>query len=89
MRKIRKAVITTAGLGTRFLPVTKAIPKSMLPVVDRPIIDYIVDEAVAAGLEEAVIVVGSNAEVVKRHFAKDAALEERLISDGKRNFSPR
>lgn len=83
MRKIRKAVITTAGLGTRFLPVTKAIPKSMLPVVDRPIIDYIVDEAVAAGLEEAVIVVGSNAEVVKRHFAKDAALEERLISDGK------
>lgn len=49
MNKIRKAVIPTAGLGTRFLPITKAVPKSMLPIVDTPTIDYIVDEAVAAG----------------------------------------
>lgn len=83
MKTVKKAVITTAGMGTRFLPITKAVPKSMLPVVDTPIIDYVVNEACAAGLEEVIIVVGSNAEVIEKHFAKDVALEERLISDGK------
>lgn len=83
MGKVKKAVITTAGLGTRFLPITKAVPKSMLPIVDTPTVDYIVDEACAAGLEEIIIVVGHNAEVIERHFARDSALEERLLSDGK------
>ena len=56
MNKIRKAVIPTAGLGTRFLPITKAVPKSMLPIVDTPTIDYIVDEAVAAGFNAGAII---------------------------------
>lgn len=81
MNGVKKAVITTAGMGTRFLPATKAVPKSMLPIVDRPILDYIIDEAAASGMEEAIVVIGSNAEVIEKHFERDAYLEERLKSD--------
>ena len=83
MNGVKKAVITTAGMGTRFLPATKAVPKSMLPIVDRPILDYIIDEAAASGMEEAIVVIGSNAEVIEKHFERDAYLEERLKSDKK------
>lgn len=83
MKKIRKAVIAAAGLGTRFLPITKAVPKSMLPVVDTPTLDYIINEACAADLEEVILIVGHNAEVIERHFAPDKELENRLRADGK------
>lgn len=83
MKKIKKAVIAAAGLGTRFLPITKAVPKSMLPVVDTPTLDYIINEACAADLKEVILIVGHNAEVIERHFAPDKELENRLRADGK------
>ena len=86
MNKIRKAVIPTAGLGTRFLPITKAVPKSMLPIVDTPTIDYIVDEAVAAGIEDIIIITSHNTDVIERHFSENKELEERLLSDGKKEL---
>src|SRR6266480_4774342 len=70
MKKIRKAVIPAAGFGTRFLPQTKAMPKEMLPVVDKPIIQYIVDELVDAGIEDIVIVTGYHKRTIEDHFDK-------------------
>src|ERR1700689_5559897 len=66
--KIRKAVIAAAGMGTRFLPQTKAMPKEMLPLVDKPIIQYIVEELVDAGIEDIVIVTGYNKRSIEDHF---------------------
>jgi UTP--glucose-1-phosphate uridylyltransferase len=71
--KVRKAVFPAAGLGTRFLPATKAQPKEMLPLVDKPIIQYVVEEAVASGLEEIILVTGRNKRAIEDHF--DAAFE--------------
>ncbi len=68
MTKIRKAVIPAAGFGTRFLPQTKAMPKEMLPVVDKPVIQYVVEEAVEAGVEDIVIVTGALKGAVEVHF---------------------
>lgn len=83
MKKIRKAVIPAAGLGTRFLPATKAQPKEMLPIVDKPTIQYIVEEAVAAGIEDIIIISGRNKRSIEDHFDKTYELEETLAKKGK------
>src|SRR3954466_12072164 len=68
MGKVRKAVIPAAGFGTRFLPQTKAMPKEMLPIVDKPVIQYVVEEAVASGIEDIVIVTGAQKRAIEDHF---------------------
>ncbi|OYU49720.1 MAG: UTP--glucose-1-phosphate uridylyltransferase [Rhizobiales bacterium PAR1] len=78
MKRIRKAVFPVAGLGTRFLPATKTIPKEMLTVVDRPVIQHVVDEARAAGIEHFVFVTGRNKHVIEDHFDKQYELEATL-----------
>lgn len=81
--KIRKAVIPAAGYGTRFLPMTKASPKEMLPVIDKPIIQYVVEEAVASGIEDIIIVTGSNKRAIEDHFDFNTELENYLEKVGK------
>ncbi|WP_409342294.1 UTP--glucose-1-phosphate uridylyltransferase GalU [Paenibacillus sp. MBLB4367] len=81
--KIRKAVIPAAGLGTRFLPATKAQPKEMLPIVDKPAIQYIVEEAVQSGIESILIVTGRNKKAIEDHFDKSFELEYTLREQGK------
>lgn len=82
-KKVRKAVIPAAGLGTRFLPATKAMPKEMLPIVDKPIIQYVVEEAVSSGIEEIIIVTGWNKRSIEDHFDYPFELEKRLMEVGK------
>jgi hypothetical protein len=84
MRKIRKAVFPVAGLGTRFLPATKAMPKEMLTVVDRPLIQHVVDEARAAGIEHFIFVTGRNKGVIEDHFDRQFELESTLRERGKK-----
>ncbi|MDR3642339.1 MAG: UTP--glucose-1-phosphate uridylyltransferase GalU [Candidatus Doudnabacteria bacterium] len=81
--KIRKAIIPAAGFGTRFLPATKAMPKEMLPIVDKPIIQYVVEEAVASGIEDIVIVTGWHKRSIEDHFDYPFELEKRLLEAGK------
>src|SRR5210317_529676 len=81
--RIKKAVFPVAGLGTRFLPATKAMPKEMLPVVDKPIIQYAVEEAVASGIEQIIFVSGSGKGALEDHFDKDRNLEKTLRDRGK------
>ncbi|MCR4744597.1 MAG: UTP--glucose-1-phosphate uridylyltransferase GalU [Lachnospiraceae bacterium] len=81
--KIRKAVIPAAGLGTRFLPATKAQPKEMLPIVDKPTIQYIIEEAAAAGIEDIIIVTGRSKRSIEDHFDRSIELEMELEKDGK------
>ena len=81
--KVRKAVIPAAGLGTRLLPNTKSIPKEMLPLVDKPVIQYIVEEAVSAGVEEILIITNRGKSPMEDYFDYAPDLEERLIADGK------
>lgn len=76
--KVRKAIIPAAGLGTRFLPATKAQPKEMLPIVDKPTIQYIIEEAVASGIEEILIITGRNKRAIEDHFDKSVELELEL-----------
>ncbi|MBI3282894.1 UTP--glucose-1-phosphate uridylyltransferase GalU [Candidatus Curtissbacteria bacterium] len=83
VKKVRKAVIPAAGFGTRFLPATKAMPKEMLPIVDKPIIQYVVEQAVDAGIEDVVIVTGWHKRAIEDHFDKHFELEARLEADGK------
>ncbi|WP_010240969.1 UTP--glucose-1-phosphate uridylyltransferase GalU [Clostridium arbusti] len=83
MSKIRKAVIPAAGLGTRFLPATKAQPKEMLPIVDKPTIQYIIEEAVASGIEEILVITGRNKRSIEDHFDKSVELELELESHNK------
>ena len=83
MNKIRKAVIPAAGYGTRFLPATKATPKEMLPLVDKPTIQYIVEEALASGIEELLIVSGHGKRAIEDHFDSAPALEAELRKKGK------
>ena len=73
--KIRKAIIPAAGLGTRFLPATKAQPKEMLPIVDKPTIQYIIEEAIASGIEEILIITGRSKKCIEDHFDKSVELE--------------
>ena len=83
MQKIRKAVIPAAGYGTRFLPATKATPKEMLPIVDKPTIQYIVEEALASGIEEILVVSGHGKRAIEDHFDSAPALEAELEKKGK------
>ena len=82
-KKIKKAVIPAAGLGTRFLPATKAQPKEMLPIVDKPTLKYIIEEAVASGKEEIIIITGKNKKSIEDHFDKSVELELELEQKGK------
>lgn len=82
-RRVRKAVFPVAGFGTRFLPATKAIPKEMLPIVDRPLIQYAVDEAIAAGIEEMIFVTHRTKRAIEDHFDRAAELERELEKGGK------
>jgi len=84
--KLRKVVIPAAGLGTRFLPATKAIPKEMLPIVDRPTIQLIVEEAVRAGAEEVVLINGRQKGAIEDHFDRSYELEDTLLRKGKREL---
>ena len=84
MPRIRKAVFPVAGLGTRFLPATKAMPKEMLTVVDRPVIQHVVDEARAAGIEHFVFVTGRNKGAIEDHFDRQTELEDTLKARGKK-----
>ncbi|WP_017378573.1 UTP--glucose-1-phosphate uridylyltransferase GalU [Paenisporosarcina sp. TG-14] len=81
--KITKAIIPAAGLGTRFLPATKAMPKEMLPIVDKPTIQYIVEEAIASGIEDIIIVTGKGKRAIEDHFDHAFELEETLMKNGK------
>lgn len=83
MQKVRKAIIPAAGLGTRFLPATKAMPKEMLPIVDKPTIQYIVEEAVASGIEDIIIVTGKGKRAIEDHFDIAFELEQTLLQKQK------
>ncbi|WP_079710641.1 UTP--glucose-1-phosphate uridylyltransferase GalU [Paraliobacillus ryukyuensis] len=83
MKKVKKAIIPAAGLGTRFLPATKAMPKEMLPIVDKPTIQYIVEEAVASGIEDIIIVTGKGKRAIEDHFDFAPELERNLSEKGK------
>jgi len=83
MKTIRKAVFPVAGMGTRFLPATKANPKEMLPVVDKPLIQYAAEEAVAAGIDTLIFITGRHKRSIEDHFDKAYELESELIADGK------
>ncbi|MDQ1600616.1 MAG: UTP--glucose-phosphate uridylyltransferase [Actinomycetota bacterium] len=82
VRPVTKAVVTVAGLGTRFLPATKATPKEMLPIVDKPAIQYVVEEAVAAGLDDVLLVTGRNKNAIENHFDRNWELEAALEAKG-------
>src|SRR6201998_73660 len=82
-RRVRKCVFPVGGLGTRFLPATKAMPKEMLPVVDKPLIQYAVEEAKAAGIEEFIFVTGRSKSAIEDHFDHSFELENTLKSRGK------
>ncbi|EOL44080.1 UTP--glucose-1-phosphate uridylyltransferase GalU [Enterococcus phoeniculicola] len=83
MKKVRKAVIPAAGLGTRFLPATKAIAKEMLPIVDKPTIQFIVEEAIASGIEDILVITGKGKRPIEDHFDANMELEQNLSSKGK------
>ena len=82
-KQVRKAIIPAAGLGTRFLPATKAMPKEMLPIVDKPTIQYIIEEAVASGIEDIIIVTGKGKRSIEDHFDHALELEQNLLERGK------
>jgi UTP--glucose-1-phosphate uridylyltransferase len=83
MKKVKKAIIPAAGLGTRFLPATKAMPKEMLPIVDKPTIQYIVEEAIESGIEDIIIVTGKGKRAIEDHFDHAMELEQNLFEKGK------
>ena len=85
-KRIRKAIIPAAGLGTRFLPATKAQPKEMLPIVDKPTLQYIIEECVASGIEEILIITGRNKKSIEDHFDKSVELEMELEKSGKKEM---
>ena len=83
---IRKAVIPAAGLGTRFLPATKSIPKEMLPIIDKPIIQYVVEEAVASGINDIIIITGRGKRAIEDYFDTSPELENNLLSENKKDL---
>ena len=83
MQPVRKAVLPAAGLGTRFLPVTKSIPKEMLPLVDKPAIQYVVEEAVMAGISDVLVITGRGKGAIEDHFDRNVELEQVLEQSGK------
>jgi UTP--glucose-1-phosphate uridylyltransferase len=86
MQKIKKAILPVAGFGTRFLPATKAQPKEMLPIVDKPVIQYLVEEAVAAGIEEIIFVTGRGKRAIEDHFDVSYELEDTLVEKNKQDL---
>lgn len=86
MTKIRKAILPVAGFGTRFLPATKAQPKEMLPVVDKPVVQYLVEEAVASGIEEIIFVTGRGKRAIEDHFDVSYELEDTLVEKNKHDL---
>jgi len=86
MKNIKKAVLPVAGFGTRFLPATKAIPKEMLPIIDKPLVQYAVEEALNIGIEEIIFITSPTKYSIKKHFDKSQILEELLISSGKQEY---
>ena len=84
--KVRKAIIPAAGLGTRFLPATKAQPKEMLPIVDKPTIQYIIEEAIESGIEEILIITGRNKRAIEDHFDRSIELELSLEKKNKKEL---
>lgn len=89
MKKITKAVFPVAGLGTRFLPATKAIPKEMLPIIDKPLIEYAVEEAVNAGIEEIIFITSHTKRSIEDHFDQNFELEAKLNQSGKKEYIER
>ena len=87
--KVRKAVIPSAGLGTRFLPASKSVPKELLPVLDKPLIQYGVEEAAAAGIEHVIIVISPGKEALEDYFRRDPQLEKRLVDSGSQELADR
>ncbi len=83
MKPVRKAVIPAAGYGTRFLPISKAVPKEMLPILDKPVIQYVVEEAVASGITDILIIIGRSKRAIEEHFAPARELEEELAAKQK------
>ena len=83
VKRVRKAVFPAAGFGTRFLPATKAMPKEMMPVVDKPLIQYAVEEAAEAGIEQMIIITGRNKRAIEDHFDRVPELEQELLAKGK------
>lgn len=81
--QVRKAIIPASGLGTRFLPATKAQPKDMLPIVDKPTLQFIIEEAIESGIEEILIITGRNKSSIENHFDKSVELELELEKSGK------
>ena len=84
--KIKKAVLPVAGMGTRFLPATKVVPKELLPIIDKPVIQYLVEEAVLSGVEEIIFVISKGKELIKKHFSHHPELEEILRDRGKHDL---
>ena len=82
-KKVTKAIIPAAGFGTRMLPFTKAVPKELTPLVDKPVLQYVVEEAVSSGIEDIMIIISSGKEAVIRHFESAPELEMRLLESGK------
>ncbi len=89
MSKVKKAIIPAAGLGTRFLPATKTVPKEMLTIVDAPIILYVVEEAVQAGIEDIVLIAGRGKHAIEDFFDTSYELEDKLAKDGKEKLLER
>ena len=83
MAKVRKAVFPVAGLGTRFLPATKAMPKELLPIIDKPLVQYAVEEAIASGIEQLIFVTGRTKRAIEDHFDSNPELESALVAGGK------
>ena len=83
MQKIRKAVFPVAGFGTRFLPATKAMPKELLPIINKPLIQYAVEEAISAGIDTLIFITGRNKRAIEDHFDSNPELEAALHSKGK------
>ena len=88
MKKIKKAVLPVAGFGTRFLPATKAIPKEMLPIIDKPLIEYAVEEAVNAGIEEIIFITSHTKIAIENHFDTNFELEDKLQKNSKHEYIP-
>jgi UTP--glucose-1-phosphate uridylyltransferase len=84
--KVKKAIIPVAGFGTRFLPATKAQPKEMLPIVDKPVVQYLVEEAVASGIEEIIFVTGRGKRAIEDHFDVSYELEDTLVEKNKHDL---
>ena len=83
--KLNKAILPVAGLGTRFLPATKSIPKEMLPIVDTPLVEFAVDEAVDAGIEEIIFITSHTKIAIQEHFRRNIELEQKLL-DAKKDY---